>query len=299
MSESVAAVVVTYNRKALLLECIQGLLRQSRKLDKIFIIDNFSSDGTTALLEESGILGQEQVQYIRLGENSGGAGGFHHGVKVAHEAGFDWLWLMDDDVVPEDQALEKQIQYRDISKCIHPRKRFEDGSFFDWEQVFHPGLADVYPLHDASFKNGKEWCSVNIGCFEGMLLHSSLIPKIGLPDTRFFICYDDTIYGFLASQHTNVIYVRDAVLIKKIRPPEGIAEKKIYFTYRNYFLKIEHLKKLGVYNRALSTTFHSLILVKLLWLSLFQRKFFKVTKAVFYSYKDAYNKKFGLGTYKG
>ena len=38
-------------------------------------------------------------------ENLGGAGGFHHGVRAAHEQGFDRIWLMDDDVVPAPDCL--------------------------------------------------------------------------------------------------------------------------------------------------------------------------------------------------
>ena len=40
-----AAIVVTYNRKKLLRECIRNLQMQTQKVD-IVIIDNMSTDGT-------------------------------------------------------------------------------------------------------------------------------------------------------------------------------------------------------------------------------------------------------------
>ena len=49
-----AAVIVTYNRKELLEENIKALLDQSEKLNKIFIIDNNSTDGTKSYLEQKG-----------------------------------------------------------------------------------------------------------------------------------------------------------------------------------------------------------------------------------------------------
>ena len=45
-----AAVVVTYNRKQLLVECLRALLRQTVCIDRIFIINNASTDGTNEYL---------------------------------------------------------------------------------------------------------------------------------------------------------------------------------------------------------------------------------------------------------
>ncbi|MCD6105633.1 MAG: glycosyltransferase, partial [Thermosipho sp. (in: Bacteria)] len=42
--ETVCAVVVTYNRKELLLECLEALRKQTRPLDAIYLIDNASTD---------------------------------------------------------------------------------------------------------------------------------------------------------------------------------------------------------------------------------------------------------------
>jgi len=52
MSDSVCAVVVTYNRKNLLMECLEALQRQTRPIQGIYLIDNASSDGTPELLLE-------------------------------------------------------------------------------------------------------------------------------------------------------------------------------------------------------------------------------------------------------
>jgi GT2 family glycosyltransferase len=106
MAATNAAVVVAFNRKKLLTECLDGLLRQSLPLDAIYVVDNASTDGTDAYLQKNGYLDEPQIRYIRLPVNSGGAGGFYHGVRVAFEAGYDWIWLMDDDTEPEANALK-------------------------------------------------------------------------------------------------------------------------------------------------------------------------------------------------
>jgi GT2 family glycosyltransferase len=51
--ETVCAVVVTYNRKELLIECLDALCKQTRPIDAMYIIDNFSNDGTAELLLEN------------------------------------------------------------------------------------------------------------------------------------------------------------------------------------------------------------------------------------------------------
>ena len=48
--ERVAAVVVTYNRKELLAQCIEALLGQQNAVCDILIVDNASTDGTGAYL---------------------------------------------------------------------------------------------------------------------------------------------------------------------------------------------------------------------------------------------------------
>ncbi len=54
--DTIAAVVVTYNRKELLIECLDALMNQTYPLDGIYIIDNASSDGTPELLLEKGYI---------------------------------------------------------------------------------------------------------------------------------------------------------------------------------------------------------------------------------------------------
>lgn len=44
--KSICAVVVTFNRKRLLLNCLDALKVQTRQLSHIVVIDNASTDGT-------------------------------------------------------------------------------------------------------------------------------------------------------------------------------------------------------------------------------------------------------------
>jgi uncharacterized protein (TIGR03492 family) len=52
MSEKVLALMVTHNREHLLAECLDSLVAQDRPPDHVLVVDNASTDGTSALLEE-------------------------------------------------------------------------------------------------------------------------------------------------------------------------------------------------------------------------------------------------------
>ena len=108
-SPRVAAVVVTYNRRDLLLESLAAVLGQTRAPDKVIVVDNASEDGTAAAVR-----GQfPSVHLAELRRNSGGAGGFAGGMALALADGADFIWVMDDDTVPEPGALNALLGARD------------------------------------------------------------------------------------------------------------------------------------------------------------------------------------------
>ncbi|OAQ19843.1 glycosyltransferase family 2 protein [Thermosulfurimonas dismutans] len=272
VKDTVCAVVVTYNRKGLLIECLEALCKQTRPVQGIYLIDNASTDGTPDLLLEKGYIKElppenllepwekefeiknltdEQhikFYYVRMHENTGGAGGFHEGVKRAYEKGYDWLWLMDDDVEPLPKALETQLSYAEISKCIHPSRKYVDGNRVLWEVYLDPKSSKEIFLKDRSFKEKKlNYCLVNVGCFEGMLIHRDIVARIGYPDKSFFISKDDTIYGFLASKFTKNIYIRDICFIKKVKKLNKLSGKSLYYFVRNRFILCLYLKREGYF----------------------------------------------------
>lgn len=220
-----------------MLEDCLAALEQESLVTRIVVVNNGSTDGTAALL--SRLEGKfSKIFVMNLDENTGGAGGFHFGIKQAMQLDENWIWCMDDDVEATRGCLENLLKYSTISKCIHPLVRYEDGTEHEWEHIFDPVTTKQIGLKNQSFKSGKDWCSMNVACFEGMLIHRDVVKEIGLPDREFFIYGDDGHYGFLASFVTNVIYVKSGVLLKKIKPPERGSAFRLYYDIRNrFFLK--------------------------------------------------------------
>lgn len=99
MKNNICAVVVTYNRIKLLKECIDSLRKQTIILDGIIVVNNNSNDGTKEWLAL-----QNDISAIHQ-ENLGGAGGFYNGIKSAYNKGYNWIWCMDDDCLPDRKSV--------------------------------------------------------------------------------------------------------------------------------------------------------------------------------------------------
>jgi GT2 family glycosyltransferase len=111
----VNCVIVTYNRIALLKECITAALSQTFSIYKIIIVNNASTDGTADYLKS---LDKQRFEVITCNKNTGGAGGFNIGIKKSLEIGADWTWVMDDDTIPFQDALELLVLKSGVIKNI-------------------------------------------------------------------------------------------------------------------------------------------------------------------------------------
>ena len=104
----VAAVLVTYNRRDLLLESLAAVQSQSRPPDSVIVVDNASADGSAAAVRAR----FPAVQVAELDANYGGAGGFAYGMALSLADGADLIWVMDDDTMPEPGALLALLEAR-------------------------------------------------------------------------------------------------------------------------------------------------------------------------------------------
>ncbi|MGC5169266.1 glycosyltransferase [Micromonospora sp. DT81.3] len=208
---SATIAIVTFNRSHLL----RGLLRSIGGMDPkpghVVIIDNASSDDTTEVVESFRASIGTEIVYRRLETNTGGSGGFSEGMRVAHELGSTWIWLMDDDVEVLPDGLARMGAWAPRFKSIQGRRYDFDGSPFYWQYRLSIPLGIPIPFAPAGFDESG-YREMNSGCFEGMFIHRDVVSEIGLPDPRFFIYWDDSVYGWLASRKTTSVIVDEFVL---------------------------------------------------------------------------------------
>jgi glycosyltransferase involved in cell wall biosynthesis len=185
----VYAVVVTYNRRELLLRCLAALASQTRKPEMILIIDNASTDGSCEALSESGLLQRTDVQLVSLHENTGGAGGFSAGLRQAIDGGADWVWMMDDDAEPHSDALRELMQV-----AVDPANVYGSLATSGDETSWLMTLLTPHPKTASTAIEVPASAQVRMLPFLGFLIHRELVGKIGLPDAGFFIAADDVEY---------------------------------------------------------------------------------------------------------
>ena len=193
---SIAAVVVTFNRKDLLKENIKMLLVQDEYIDRIIIVDNHSTDGTQEEIVSFFAGCAERIDYNYLSKNTGGAGGFEYGVRKAYNDGFDLIWLMDDDGRPvNDQTLRRLTEKMKAEHLTHKPFILNSIVLCDDENMTFT-IQGLSTLPDAikAAKNGMlhDEKFSRITLFNGTPLSKELIGAIGFPNGQLVMYGDET-----------------------------------------------------------------------------------------------------------
>jgi len=168
----VATIVSTYNRVAYLRECLRSLLAQDPAPDTIIIVDGSETAGTEEIIRKE----FAQVEYVRVRENIGGAGQIYIGMKIAYKEGYDWFWIMDDDV----RIIRKDGLKILLSKVQKLRSAGVPVGAVIPLQLIKGGVVKIEPL----------------SIFVGGLISREVIDKVGFPRYDFFLYYDDVEYAY-------------------------------------------------------------------------------------------------------
>ena len=183
----VAAVVVTYNRLELLKKCVASLQEQTAPCD-VLIVDNASTDETSQWLKL-----QTSIAFRNTGSNLGGAGGFNYGMRWAVEAGYDYVWVMDDDTLPKTNALERLLDADEILKgnygWLSSVALWTDGSEC---RMNRQKLKKNNCEYGSLLKDGL--VQAEQATFVSLFLPAEKICRFGLPIKEFFLWGDDIEY---------------------------------------------------------------------------------------------------------
>ena len=189
---AVTAVVVTYNRRDLLLESLAAVHGQGRAPDAVIVVDNASEDGTPAAVRDA----FPAVRLAELRRNSGGAGGFAGGIALALAEDADLIWLMDDDTVPEPGALGALLAARDRMTARAGRAPALVASRVLWtDGREHPMNT---PRRKPFAAKAERLAASAVGCvpirsasFVSILVDAGECRRRGLPRADYFLWNDD------------------------------------------------------------------------------------------------------------
>ena len=204
-----AAVIVTYNRKDLLLECVSAVLAQKGGAPAVIVVDNDSGDGTGEALRP--YVERGEVIYFNTGANLGGAGGFQYGIRKAVEMGYEYLWIMDDDCIPSETAL---------SALLSAAREKPEFGFLSSKVLWKDGsICRMNVQREKLTKNvthfGRKRIPVVMASFVSLFLRADVVREAGLPIKEFFIWTDDWEFTRRISRSRPCWLVTDSVVTHK------------------------------------------------------------------------------------
>lgn len=201
----ICSIIVTYNRKDLLLRCLSAVFNQTQPVSSLLIVDNASTDGTWKAIKEKysllkdyitdvpSVVGEyENVEliYLRNSVNRGGAGGFSLGLRRAHEMRrYESFWMMDDDGYPSENCLEQLLPYLSETDYVMPVSMdLEHPGYLSWPSKLRKGGKTIqYKMLK------KSWGKVMnfIYPFNGSLLSEKIVDEVGYINEKLFLWGDE------------------------------------------------------------------------------------------------------------
>ena len=261
--DQIYADVLSYKRKGLLKRCLDGINAQTRRCDAVIVVDNASNDGTEEMLLESGI---DNLKVYVLSHNTGASGGFSAGFRIAYQQGADFVWMMDDDVIPEPDALEKLLEADDQLRArrepfsyLISRAHTEDGLLTNVPRVDERPNAIAYENWPALLDIGV--IPVRPATFVSILVPRASLQRHGLPLASMFMWGDDTEFtlrisedvpGYLVAA-SKVLHMRRVSgtidILREVDPNRVALHRHLVrnelFVARRYFRKRRVLGLLG------------------------------------------------------
>ncbi|WP_026496521.1 glycosyltransferase family 2 protein [Butyrivibrio sp. WCD3002] len=232
----VCAVVVTYNRKELVDNCIKGILSQEGESCDVIIIDNGSSDGTEEMLKAK--YAYDSIKYFNMHENLGCAAGTSRGIKEAVETGYKYVWVMDDDVIPHTDTLSELLkaarELGDEWGILSSAAYWTDGSICESNR--QKKTLFKFMKEDDYNKRLVKVCMVSLA---SMFIRAEAVKEVGLPISEYYIYTEDyefcsrvgkkySIYVVPSSKVTHAMKINRKANLVKDTPDRLYRYKHLY-----------------------------------------------------------------------
>lgn len=238
--------VVTFNRLDKLKKLL-SIYDGDKAIDKLVIVDNHSTDGTKKYLDEIN-LDIKSIKIFNLDKNTGGSGGFYHGLNYMKDLDLDWIYLSDDDAYPEElvfSTFKKRAENVDSKKisaiCTSVINHGE--YHLDHRMVTNKKVGFAIIKMWSKIKDyDKDEFELALYSFVGVFINNNKLTKNTLPEKDFFIWFDDIEHSMQFSKTGKLIcWPSLRVHHDQDEGMEKISWKSYYhmrnklFTYKKYY----------------------------------------------------------------
>lgn len=204
----VAIIIVNWNGREDTVECLTSVnkLKTDKADVRTIVVDNGSADDSVAIIKEK----FPWVEVVENHKNLGFSGGNNIGIRSALAAGAQYVWLLNNDTVVDEESLGwllgaigvMTIGVAGSKIYFYPGREFHKeryqksergkvlwyaGGLIDWKNMYasHRGVDEI---DRGQYEEVVETEFVT-GC--SMLVKREVFEKIGLLDERFFLYLED------------------------------------------------------------------------------------------------------------
>ena len=230
---SINVIIVNWNGRELLTECLESLRGQVYKPLDITLVDNGSIDGSVDFITQA----YPEVRTIALQNNTGFSAANNNALKNVRS---EYVALLNNDAVAHPMWLKNLVNALET----HPKAAFAASKmlFYDNPNVIDRA-GDAYTRAGAGLLRGRgvsadkcnrqEWI---FGASAGAALYrTEMLSDIGFFDEDFFLLYEDVDLSFRAQlKGYKCLYVPEAVVYHKASSSIVYDSPiSVYYSHRN------------------------------------------------------------------
>lgn len=242
---NICAVIVTYNRHTLLQKVLDTFDILNSPPDSIIIVDNHSTDQTPYVISQW----KKKTNYkkticIRLAQNGGGSGGFHAGIQEALTLRPDWIWLSDDDAIPDHNCFSviksklaeiNPIEYSAICCSVINKGQIDENHRRRLCKTF----LTIKEKNVAIEEYTNPLFTLDLFSYVGTMVNVKKLIKAGLPDKDYFVWHDDFEHSWRLSLHGKIICLPQAKIYHDTIEDDQLTWKS-YYGLRNKLLMFKN-----------------------------------------------------------
>lgn len=241
MQSKIATILVNYNGLSDTIECIKSI-QKSKFACHIIIVDNASEGSDVKILCSD----YPNITVIACSTNGGFSYGNNIGIKWAIEHNFDFVLLLNNDTVVDEDMILRLLEYADDTTITVPSMFYHSkpdmlcygGGFVNkiTGSAKHKRINEIVEVDFMKPEN----CTFATGCC--MLLSTYIIKKIGMLREDFFMYCEDTEFCIRAIKGgIKILYIPQAKLWHKVSSSTGGSGSAFntYYMTRNRLWCIE------------------------------------------------------------
>ncbi len=218
----VCIILVNWNGWEDTVECLHSLQNLNYEHFSVIVVDNASTDNSVKEIKDR----FNKVTLIENSKNQGFAGGNNRGIECALDLGAEYVWLLNNDTVVEEKALEALINrtknHPEIGICgsqvIYYDHRatlqaLGGGTYNKWLGI----TRDIGQNQSVNISFDHKHIEERLHYIAGasMLVSKTFINAVGLLDEEYFLYYEEIDWAIRAKGAFKLGYAPESIVYHK------------------------------------------------------------------------------------